>query len=104
MKSSQIQLATTFDEGVRLVADDVVKLLIGKMKDYSPKNITNCPIDPKMGVLIRINDKVSRLGNLLQADGEPNNESMTDSWQDIIGYSIIALMLDNGTFTLPLKE
>lgn len=72
-------------------------LLCAKQADYGHDNINAFGI---VGVAVRINDKVARLNNL--ADRSPMNESALDTWLDLIGYSVIAEMLTNGTFQLEL--
>lgn len=91
---------TTFEEAVDEVMGELRELMIDKQRDYSHSNITDFG---EYGVLVRLNDKVCRLKNLL-GKKEPKNESIEDSWIDAANYAIIALMLRKGTFTLPLKE
>lgn len=91
---------TTFEEAVDEVTGELRELMINKQRDYGHSNITDFG---EYGVLVRLNDKVCRLKNLL-GKKEPKNESIDDSWMDIANYSIIALMLRKGIFTLPLKE
>ena len=91
---------TTFEEAVDEVMGELRELMINKQRDYGHSNITDFG---EYGVLVRLNDKVCRLKNLL-GKKEPKNESIDDSWMDIANYSIIALMLRKGIFTLPLKE
>ena len=47
---------------------------------------------------------MARLKNLLWSNSSPNNESIEDTFTDIAGYAIIALMLANDTFLYELKE
>lgn len=94
----------TFNSEIRSLASEAVRLVISKQFDYGKDNILKCPLDPKLGVLIRLNDKLSRLGNLLSENKNPQNESIRDTWADIVGYGLIGLMLQDKTFTLPLKD
>ena len=48
------------------------------------------------GIWYRINDKVSRWKNLLINKGKENNEPLTDTYQDIVNYAIIAQLIDQG--------
>lgn len=93
---------TYFDESVREIAKEMSELLILKQKDYGPKNIVQCPVGAETGVLVRVYDKLSRLSNLLKSGAEPNNESLEDTWKDIIGYGLIGLMLYRNDFELPM--
>lgn len=92
----------TWEEAVRIVADEVAELCIMKQKDYGHGNILAFG---EYGVLVRTSDKLERLKNLLKLDHplEPENEAIEDTWMDLAGYSLIALMLRRGIFTLPLE-
>lgn len=90
-----------FNDAALLLGERIAKLLIRKQRDYGHENILAFG---EMGVLVRANDKIARLKNLFKNDATPANESVEDSWMDLAGYSMIALMLREGTFTLPLKE
>ncbi len=89
----------TFDEACHLVAESIANLIVSKQKDYGTGNILAFGAD---GILVRVSDKVERLKNL-RGKGAMN-EPQTDSWRDLAGYSILALMLEKNWFTLPLKE
>lgn len=49
-------------------------------------------LEPWVGALVRLNDKVQRLKSMVR-NGKLNNESAEDSMRDIAVYSIIALVL-----------
>lgn len=78
----------------------IVALLAAKQHDYGHENILKHGIE---GVRVRIWDKIARLRNLLGRDA-PKHESIADTWLDLIGYSVIGVLLDRGTFTLPLAS
>ena len=80
--------------------DEIVALVCKKQHDYGHNNITNFGV---IGVSIRICDKIARIDNLKKT-GSPSNESLLDSYLDIIGYSIIARMLEEQTFRLKLAS
>ena len=72
-----------------------------KQEDYGPYNICGNP-HPELGVAFRSGDKVNRLMNLfLKTEGEPNNESVLDSWIDLANYGIIGQMLHKGVWLEP---
>ena len=91
----------TFEEAVYKIATEIADLVISKQRDYGHGNILAFG---ELGVLVRCSDKIERLKNLWKRGIEPENETVTDTWKDLVGYSFIALMLREGTFTLPLKE
>ena len=79
--------------------NEMVQLLCRKQHDYGHNNITNFGI---IGVAIRICDKIARIDNLSKRN-QPINESLVDSYIDIVGYAMISIMLNKDSFTLPLK-
>ena len=42
--------------------------------------------------------------NLLSRGSEAQNEALTDTYLDIVGYAAIALMLEDGSFELELER
>jgi hypothetical protein len=75
--------------------------LSSKQADYGPNNILGFG---ETGLLVREWDKINRLKHLLwDTDQAPKNESIEDTWRDVMGYAMIALLLKKGWFTLPLK-
>lgn len=84
-----------------LTVDSVVEVLIKKQRDYGHGNIRRFG---REGLLMRCHDKVARLENLYGGDFDPNWESIDDTILDIVGYSTIGIMWENGTFLLPLKS
>ena len=88
----------TFDEACYEVAREVADLVILKQKDYGKDNILAFG---EFGVLVRTSDKVARLKNLIGKEGI--TEPRIDAWVDIVGYGIIALLLDRDWFKLELE-
>lgn len=91
----------TFEDGIDEVLADLKATLISKQRDYGKGNILNFG---EMGVLVRTNDKMSRLKNLILNNKEAQNESIEDNWKDLAGYAVLALMLRNNTFNLPMES
>jgi len=89
-----------WEEAIRIKANEIVELCIMKHHDYGYGNINDFG---EFGLLVRVNDKVARLKNLLKKE-TPKNESVKDTWTDLAGYAILALMVKDGTFNLKLKE
>lgn len=72
------------------IAYEIAQLLERKHADYGDNNIAKFGTK---GVLVRVNDKVERLINLTwETDKEPNFESVEDTWRDIAGYAVLALI------------
>lgn len=68
---------------------EALKLFIAKQYDYGPENISNFG---DIGVLVRLNDKIERLKNLMFNGNTAVNESIEDTWIDIGNYGLIGLM------------
>ena len=95
---------TTFDEAVHKAAQEVADLVISKQRDYGPKNIMNSVVSPELAIAVRLNDKLARLANLVQNGTGPENETLQDTANDIIGYGLVLKLVLEGNFTLPLEE
>ena len=80
---------------------DVANILAKKQKDYGPNNIARFA---EKGLILRLHDKIARLENLLSKNYEASNESIEDTYLDIIGYSVIGMMWGNNDFFKPLRE
>lgn len=93
-----------FQDAARKSAADLAELVIGKQKDYGPDNILKCPVGAELGIVVRLYDKLARLGNLLQSGATPTNESLQDTANDIMGYGLVLKMVLDGTFTLPMGD
>jgi DNA polymerase II small subunit/DNA polymerase delta subunit B len=79
-------------------------ILVSKQLDYGPGNINNAPGGAMNGILVRMNDKMERLKNLIyHSEGEPQNESIDDSLVDIANYAVIAMMVRNGSWPKNLE-
>ena len=78
----------------------VLDIVLRKQHDYGHENISRFG---RLGLLVRVHDKIARLENLLGSGSLPNNESIEDNIVDVIGYSIVAAMWEEGTFLLALQ-
>ncbi|MHB1954841.1 MAG: hypothetical protein ACYCOU_13965, partial [Sulfobacillus sp.] len=83
-------------------------LMVRKHQDYGPGNINAFG---EVGLVVRLSDKIERLKHLLfetDATGrrvprptEPHNESVEDTYRDILNYALIALMVRHQWWNLP---
>ena len=80
------------------VLDGAGNLLLDKHKDYGPTNISNAPGGPLNGLRVRMHDKTARINHLIDTGAEPTNESLKDSFLDLLNYSAIAIMVLEGTW------
>jgi len=97
-------MSKTFDQAVHEAAKEIADLVISKQKDYGPKNIMNSVVQPELSIAVRLNDKLARLANLIQKGAKPENESLIDTANDIIGYGLVLKMVLENTFLNPLDE
>jgi hypothetical protein len=80
------------------------RLFCEKQLDYGPENVkARTPLltdtDKNWsltGLSFRIDDKVTRLINLLKTKNNPNNESIEDTLTDLSNYAIIGLIVKEG--------
>tara|TARA_R100000808_G_C2032209_1_gene75530 strand:- start:181 stop:525 length:345 start_codon:yes stop_codon:yes gene_type:complete len=92
----------SYEESCREAALEIAQVVINKQHDYGHDNILAFR---EKGLVVRLWDKVARLKNLMwKNDYEPKNESVVDTFIDIGGYSIIALMLHKDTFKNELER
>lgn len=80
--------------------DRITAVVIKKQLDYGHANISRFG---RIGLMVRLHDKVARLENLLQPGRTPNNESIEDNVMDVIGYCILGIMWEEGTFLLRVQ-
>ena len=78
------------------IFDSAGNLLLKKHKDYGPTNISRSPGGPLNGLRVRMWDKTARLNHLIDSGATPENESLRDSFLDLLNYSAIALMVLDG--------
>ena len=93
--------ALNFDYFMNPYLLELKDLMIRKQKDYGKSNILKFG---HIGLMVRMSDKIERIKNLMTNGKTPQNESLDDSFRDIINYAIIGTMLLQGTFERPLKE
>ena len=83
-------------------------VLVEKQFSYGPHNIGRPPsgVSPETAVLVRLNDKLQRLGTLLSSGTAqpPGSESRLDSWGDLSNYGTIGTMLELGLWPGLRKE
>jgi hypothetical protein len=88
--------------GSSITEEDISSILIKKHCDYGPENISKFG---EVGIIVRLYDKISRLENLLKNSNNNFNtamnihsvkdESLIDTLVDIIGYSVIGIMMNS---------
>jgi len=88
------------EQGHMPTRDTLQVLLCRKQYDYGHGNIDNFGL---VGVAVRLCDKIARAKNLKKRGAHTvKNETVIDTYEDIVGYATIAVMLRDGTFLLDL--
>ena len=88
---SNKEINAEFISNVWRVLDTAGNLLIRKHKDYGPNGALN-------GLRVRMHDKVARINHLIDSEVSPSNESLRDSFLDLLNYSAIAMMVLDKTW------
>lgn len=93
--TNKIKLHTPeqFELDVWEVLERAGQLLLSKHADYGPTNISNAPGGALNGLRVRMHDKMARINHLLDNGKDPQHESLSDSFIDLLNYSAIALLV-----------
>lgn len=89
------------NKSMQALAARIVDTLCRKQHDYGHENIARFG---RLGLLVRVHDKIARLNNMVKRGGAPQNESIEDTYTDIVGYSAIGMMVERGWFSLELRK
>ena len=92
-KETNAKIKPPLEFEAAIIARKAIELLVQKHDDYGPSNISDAPGGPLNGLSVRLHDKVARLNNLLSNNKEPQNESVQDTFIDILNYALIALLV-----------
>jgi hypothetical protein len=87
-----------FEEDALGVYDAAYHVLLLKHRDYGPKNIAQSPGGALNGLRVRMWDKTARINNLIDTGATPENESLRDSFLDLMNYAAIALLVIDGNW------
>lgn len=77
-----------FEKNFARIADDLVKLVLAKRKDYG----SSVGFHGTRGIMPRIADKFFRLDNLVWRNNAPRFESAIDTARDLAVYSMMLAM------------
>lgn len=94
----------TIANGYKKIIREQYELFARKHLDYGLTNVsagTQLANDEEKqfaltGLFFRLNDKVSRWKNLIVTKQFAKNEALTDTYQDITNYGIIAQLVERG--------
>lgn len=96
VKATSTKVKPPLEFEAAVIARKAIELLVQKHDDYGPSNISDAPGGPLNGLSVRLHDKIARLNNLLSSNKEPRNESVQDTFIDILNYALIALLVIDG--------
>ena len=96
---SRCQASAPLLSGESLLWNTVIDTVIKKQRDYGKENILRFG---QFGLIVRVHDKIARLEHLSATSHEPNHESRIDTVLDLVGYSVLGILLARGQFELPL--
>lgn len=85
--------SSSFENIAYTIYMDGLEMLVKKQSDYGPKNIALAPGGSLNGLRVRMHDKLSRINHLVDSGAAPENESLRDSFLDMMNYSAIGLMV-----------
>ena len=96
--NSSKEVSEKFVADMWSVFDSAGTLLLRKHHDYGPLNVAHSPGGALNGLRVRMWDKIARINNLLDSGVKPSNESLRDSFVDLMNYAAIAQMVLDKTW------
>jgi hypothetical protein len=93
IKETNAKIKPPLEFEAAIIARKAIELLVQKHDDYGPDNISDAPGGALNGLSVRLHDKVARLNNLLSNHKKPKNETIEDTFIDILNYALIALLV-----------
>ena len=88
-------MTLTYEEHLVDLLSDIKKMLLAKHHDYGTNNLKKRGLP---GIMVRLDDKIARIDNLLmnQENVHVEDESIVNTFIDIAGYAIQAILLEEG--------
>ena len=93
---------TTKNEAYQMLFDEITSMAEKKNNDYGD-NISEAG---ELGLAVRVRDKTARLKSLVidGRDRKVEDEKTIDTWMDNANYSLMAILLKRGWWSLPWDE
>ena len=95
-EKDNIKKDVTFEKALDDLLESIKNMLLIKRNDYGLTFQESCDKYGLMSPIVRLNDKLDRISNLYMNKKIIKNESIDDSFKDIIGYSILSLLWRKG--------
>jgi hypothetical protein len=86
-------MTATYETNLNELLDEIKKMLLAKNSDYGQDNLKK---HGEVGIRVRLDDKFARLDNLQKKSAEVKEETVDDTWKDIVGYGLQAILLRRG--------
>ena len=87
-------MTATYETYLNEQLDIIKKMLIAKHHDYGSNNLKKRGM---LGIMVRLDDKMARIDNLLQNQNTDKqnqvDETIADTLYDVAGYAIQAILL-----------
>jgi hypothetical protein len=101
-----LELPITFEEALDICLFELRDLLLRKGSAYGNANMKTFG---ETGALVRAYDKVGRLKNILWDNREltvsaETFESLYETWRDLAGYGVLAMIMKRGWLELPWQD
>lgn len=102
--AKKLELIIDGSSGSTSIEKDMAELLVNLFEIFKKKQACygkgNIAKFGEIGTLIRANDKLERLYNLvfLNRDNKIPEETVDDTWLDLADYALIALLVRNGSW------
>ena len=118
-ESGDAEEIQSFEDALYAALEACAAVMIERQRKYGSNNINAGGIP---GVMVRMQDKVARAWHMLGVDAlathgniwdaadntpvppDAGDESLVDSFVDMVNYGLIALMLHEGIWGLPFEE
>jgi len=82
-----------FESEIKEITTKITDLLVKKRADYGSSFDDIWNDVGVISVVVRLMDKIARLKNLIINNKKPNNESIEDTFKDIIGYGVLSMRM-----------
>lgn len=84
----------TFESMLDELLAEIRELVISRHKKYGPDNISKTG---RAGITVRLQDKLARVQrHVFQQTGDFTDETVLDTWRDIVGYGLIGIAWEKG--------
>lgn len=90
-----------YEEALDEVMASIREELLRKHHDYGSSNLMR---RGELGIVVRCEDKLARVENLLGHEPQVGDESRQKTWLDISGYAIQAMLMGLNRLELPVRS